>query len=77
VQAPSDSSQRHRHGPSPDPDAILRFTDWLVGATGLDRSPAEAWLTVRTVASWLWCLEAGLTEDPVRCARFVAAFSDE
>lgn len=61
----------------PDADAILRFTDRLVGATGLDRSRAEAWLIVRTVAYWLWCLETGLTEDPVRCARFVAAFSDE
>jgi streptomycin 6-kinase len=60
-----------------DADAILRFTDRLVGATGLDRSRAEAWLIVRTVDYWLWCLEAGLTEDPARCARFVAAFSDE
>ena len=61
----------------PDEDAILRFTDRLVGATGLDRSRAEAWLIVRTVGYWLWCLEAGLTEDPVRCARFVAAFADD
>jgi streptomycin 6-kinase len=61
----------------PDADAILRFTDRLVGAPGLDRSRAEAWLIVRTVGYWLWCLEAGLTEDLERCARFVAAFSDE
>ncbi len=61
----------------PDAGAILGFTDRLVGATGLDRSRAEAWLIVRTVAYWLWCLEAGLTEDPVRCARFVAAFADD
>ena len=61
----------------PDDDAILRFTDRLVGATGLDRSRAEAWLIVRTVGYWLWCLEAGLTEDPLRCARFVAAFADD
>jgi streptomycin 6-kinase len=61
----------------PDADAILRFTDRLVGATGLDRSRAEAWLIVRTVGYWLWCLETGLTEDPLRCARFVAAFADD
>jgi streptomycin 6-kinase len=61
----------------PDNDAILRFTDRLVGATGLDRSRAEAWLIVRTVDYWLWCLETGLTEDPLRCARFVAAFADD
>ena len=61
----------------PDAGAILGFTDRLVGATGLDRSRAEAWLIVRTVAYWLWCLETGLTEDPVRCARFVAAFADD
>ncbi len=60
-----------------DADAILRFTDRLVGATGLDRSRAEAWLIVRTVAYWLWCLEAGLTDDPARCARVIAAFTED
>jgi streptomycin 6-kinase len=61
----------------PDAQAILRFTDRLLGATGLDRSRAEPWLIVRTVGYWLWCLEAGLTEDPVRCARFVATFAED
>ena len=57
----------------PDRGAIRRFADRLVGATGLDRSRARAWLEVRTCAYWLWGLEAGLTEDPLRCARVVAA----
>ncbi len=59
----------------PDQDAIRRFADRLMGATGLDRSRARAWLEVRTVAYWLWCLEAGLTEDPSRCARVASALA--
>ena len=52
---------------------IEGFADRLVGATGLDRSRAEAWPPVRTVGYRPWCLEAGLTEDPLRCARVLAA----
>ncbi|MEO6510094.1 MAG: aminoglycoside phosphotransferase family protein [Nocardioides sp.] len=58
-----------------DARSVVEFSDRLVAATGLDRSRAEAWLRVRTVGYWLWCLEAGLTEDPVRCARLAAAWS--
>jgi hypothetical protein len=60
----------------PDDVAVRRFADALVDATGLDRSRAGAWLVVRTVGYWLWCLEAGLTEDPVRCARVLAALGE-
>jgi streptomycin 6-kinase len=56
-----------------DQGAIRGFADRLERATGLDRSRADAWLQVRTIGYWLCCLEAGLTEDPLRCARIVAA----
>jgi streptomycin 6-kinase len=59
----------------PDDASVRRFADRLVRATGLDRSRARAWLRVRTVSYWLWAVEAGLTEDPLRCARVVAATS--
>lgn len=61
----------------PDDRAVRRFADVLVDATGLDRSRAGGWLVVRTAEYWRWCLGAGLTEDPVRCARVLAALTGE
>ncbi|WP_261808291.1 hypothetical protein [Nonomuraea sp. C10] len=37
----------------------------------MDRRAAYAWAVLRSVEYWLWGLGAGLTEDPVRCARIV------
>lgn len=43
----------------------------LADAGGLDRDRARAWTVVRAVDYWLWGLDIGLTEDPVRCRRLV------
>jgi hypothetical protein len=40
----------------------------------LDRDHARDWVIFRTVDYWLWGLNAGLTEDPLRCRRLVTAF---
>jgi streptomycin 6-kinase len=53
---------------------IVPHFDTAVGEAGLDRDRARDWVVYRTVDYWLWGLSVGLTEDPVRCARLVAAF---
>lgn len=53
---------------------IVPYFDTAVHAAGLDRDRARDWVVWRTVDYWLWGLSVGLTEDPVRCARLVAAF---
>jgi hypothetical protein len=61
------------------PESFLRMprwwtegADWLGGLTqAVER--ARDWVVWRTVDYWLWGLSAGLTEDPVRCARLVDA----
>ena len=47
--------------------------DLIVSVAGLDADLARAWSIVRSVDYWLWGLEAGLTIDPVRCARVLGA----
>jgi streptomycin 6-kinase len=46
----------------------------LVATAALHRDRARDWVVYRTVDYYLWCLSAGLTEDPVRCARLLRAF---
>ena len=53
---------------------IVPHFDIAVAAAGLDRDRARDWVMWRTIDYWLWGLSAGFTEDPVRCARLVAAF---
>jgi streptomycin 6-kinase len=53
--------------------SIVPHFDTAVNAAGLDRDRARDWVVWRTVDYWLWGLSVGLTEDPVRCARLVAA----
>ncbi|MFG1627915.1 aminoglycoside phosphotransferase family protein [Kribbella sp. NPDC049227] len=53
---------------------IVPHFDTAVGEAGLERDRARDWVVFRTVDYWLWGLSVGLTEDPVRCARLVAAF---
>jgi len=53
---------------------IVPHFDTAVGEAGLARDRARDWVVFRTVDYWLWGLSVGLTEDPVRCARLVAAF---
>ncbi len=48
---------------------VVRYIRTIVREAGLDHERALAWITYRTVDYWLWGLEYGLTEDPVRCAR--------
>ncbi len=57
----------------PDGAAILAHLDTLVRTAELDDRRALAWARLRTIDYWLWGLSAGLTEDPVRCARLSAA----
>ncbi|WIM99272.1 aminoglycoside phosphotransferase family protein [Actinoplanes oblitus] len=45
----------------------------LVEAGGLDAELARGWVIVRCVDYWLWGVERGLTIDPVRCERVLAA----
>lgn len=43
----------------------------LLDGSGLDEHRARGWILLYTVDYWLWGLEVGLTEDPVRCAEIV------
>ncbi|MFD7023255.1 aminoglycoside phosphotransferase family protein [Promicromonospora sukumoe] len=52
---------------------IPRWFDVLVEAAGLDPGLARAWARWRVTDYWVWGLENGLTEDPPRCARVLAA----
>ncbi|MET1007958.1 MAG: aminoglycoside phosphotransferase family protein, partial [Propionibacteriaceae bacterium] len=53
---------------------IERCFDLVVGAAELDHERARSWVLLRSVDYWLWGLDHGLTEDPVRCARLVQHF---
>ena len=57
----------------PDRAAVRRYADVVVEAAGGSTQRSRGWLVVRTVDYWLWSLTAGLTEDPVRCARVIDA----
>nr|WP_268248763.1 aminoglycoside phosphotransferase family protein [Actinoplanes ianthinogenes] len=52
---------------------IRRLLSTMVDAGGLDGSLARAWVITRCVDYWLWGVERGLTVDPVRCSRVLAA----
>jgi streptomycin 6-kinase len=58
-----------------DPAAIRRLLAVLTGSGGLDGEKARGWAIVRCVDYWLWGLENGLTEDPKRCQRILAALA--
>jgi streptomycin 6-kinase len=47
----------------------------LTPAAALDPAKARAWTIVRAVDYWLWGLDHGLTEDPVRCHRLLDALA--
>ncbi len=59
----------------PEDADVRRHFDTLVAVAGLDRDRARDWVLFRTVDYWLWGLDHGLTTDPERCRRFVAAFA--
>jgi streptomycin 6-kinase len=50
---------------------VRTLLDVIVEAGGLDPEKAHAWTVVRAVDYWLWGLENGLTEDPIRCHRLL------
>jgi len=47
----------------------------LTHAAALDPAKARAWTIVRAVDYWLWGLDHGFTEDPVRCHRLLDALA--
>ncbi len=53
---------------------VRRHFGTLVTVAGLDRERARDWVVFRAVDYWLWGLDHGLTTDPERCRRLVAAF---
>jgi streptomycin 6-kinase len=57
------------------PAGARTLLDTVVGAAGLDPAKARGWTIIRAVDYWLWGLDAGLTEDPVRCRRLVETFT--
>jgi streptomycin 6-kinase len=58
-----------------DAAAIRRLLTVLADSGELDREKARGWAIVRCVDYWLWGLEHGLTEDPKRCRRILAALA--
>jgi streptomycin 6-kinase len=56
-----------------DAAAIRRLLAVLADSGELDGEKARGWAIVRCVDYWLWGLENGLTEDPKRCRRILAA----
>lgn len=56
-----------------DDDAIRSLLDTIVDAGRLEPGRAHAWAVLRATSYWLWGLENGLTEDPVRCHRLLEA----
>jgi streptomycin 6-kinase len=52
---------------------INRLLNTLIKAGHLDANLSMQWVVVRCVDYWLWGIEHGLTEDPVRCARILDA----
>jgi streptomycin 6-kinase len=59
-----------------DAAEIVGHFDTVVTEAVLDREYARDWVVFRTVDYWLWGLNVGLTEDPVRCHRVLTAFLD-
>jgi streptomycin 6-kinase len=58
-----------------DDAEVIRHLRTVVEAADLDEGRARSWVLFRTVDYWLWALRTGLTEDPLRCARLLAAIS--
>ena len=54
-----------------DSALVRTLLDTIVEAGGLDAEKARAWTEVRAVDYWLWGLDNGLTEDPIRCHRLL------
>ena len=57
-----------------DGDISAHF-DTVVAAAGVDRDRARDWVVLRAAGYLRWGLAHGLTEDPPRCRRLLAAFT--
>ena len=55
----------------PGPGDLDRFIDRVCECGRLDGGLVRAAATVRITDYWLWALETGLTDDPVRCERLL------
>jgi len=58
-----------------DDSAIRTLLATIVVAGQLESERAHAWAVVRATSYWLWGLENGLTEDPLRCRRLLDALA--
>ena len=47
----------------------------IIHAAALEPAKTRAWTIVRAVDYWLWGLDHGFTEDPVRCHRLFDALT--
>lgn len=56
-------------------DDIRALLAAITHAAALDPAKARAWTIVRAVDYWLWGLDHGFTEDPVRCHRLLDALA--
>jgi streptomycin 6-kinase len=56
-------------------DGVRSLLALLVDSGALDADRARRWAIVRCVNYWLWGVEHGLTEDPRRCQRVLAALT--
>lgn len=56
-----------------DGAAVRRLVRVLADSGELDHEIARGWAVARCVDYWLWGLESGLTEDPVRCEKVLTA----
>ncbi|MGW1024946.1 aminoglycoside phosphotransferase family protein [Streptomyces sp. NPDC002577] len=56
---------------------LLHHFHTLVDTAELDADLARAWTVVRCADYWLWGLDAGFTDDPLRCEAVVDVFASE
>ncbi|XVS67104.1 aminoglycoside phosphotransferase family protein [Actinosynnema sp. CA-299493] len=59
----------------PDDAAITEHLAIVADTANLNHDHARNWIIFRAVDYWLWGLDAGLTEDPLRCHRLITALT--
>lgn len=59
----------------PTPTAIADHLTIVAETATIPLDHARNWVVFRAVDYWLWGLDAGLTEDPLRCHRLVTALT--
>ncbi len=60
----------------PNTASVLEHFDIAVQEAALNRDRAHSWVVFRTADYWLWGIDAGLTQDPQRSQRLMAALLD-